>query len=245
MSDKLFAHRYEEVEVDCKAELRKHPNESGWLGAHAEVLVCLGRLEEALWEYQRANELHIQQLNPESQPYLKRIGALFWLLDRREEAIRTFRAAVDGILDGSIKFGDSAGGVSQGLLLWYAGVTCPDAAAKEHAQMYLRELSKHRRIEYWPGPLAMYALREKTQAVVLTDLGETTNLKALVRRAKRDLYVRRQLVRTLFYFAARDREEGREEECHAGMVKCASLENPIIEVEWYLAQAEAEQTPRS
>lgn len=236
----LFAHRYEEFAAYCKSEFERNPDESGWMADHARALQCMGKLEEALSEYEQANALHCEKLNAESQPYLANIGALQWLVGRREDAIVTFRAAVDGILDGSITFADIAGGVSQGLLLWYAGVTAGRAEVTDYALKYLRNRSGRKPwIEQWPGPLGIYVLGESSEEDVLVKGTGHARLKDAIRHAKTDLLARRQLVQTLFYFAVRKRRDGFEEECRVGMVKCASLENPIIEVEWYLACAEA------
>jgi hypothetical protein len=62
-----------------------------------------------------------------------------------------------------------------------------------------------------------------------------------MRLVRKDVLKRRRLVNAMFYFATRSRDEGSEEECLARMRKCASIENPIVEVEWYLARGEAER----
>jgi hypothetical protein len=172
------------------------------------------------------------------------VGTVLWLLGRREEAIATYKAAVDGILTGTIHYADLAGGVSQGLLLWYAGVTSADEKATQHALKYLRNRAKRRAISSWPGPLALFVLGRKTQEEALLATSGFTQVDAAIHRAKTDLLRRRELVQALFYFAVRHRSEGDEEQCRAGMIQCAGLENPIIEQEWYLARAEAEQASR-
>jgi tetratricopeptide (TPR) repeat protein len=238
----IHAHRYEEAAAYWEAESRRNPDDPGWLGSHAQALLCLGRLEEALDEYQRANELHNLKVNPESKPFTNKIGAIQWLLGDHSGAIETFRAAVDGVLNGSIKYGDSAGGVAQGLLLWYAGVTAPDDEAAAYAIKYLRERASRKIwIQGWPGALALFVLGRKSEEEVLIEATKCNVLRDAIRAARDDLLSRRRLARALFYFAVRKRSEGLEKECHAGMVQCASLENPIIEVEWYLARGEAGQ----
>ena len=236
----VLAHRYSEAMRRYEAELKIQPDDTGLLAEYATTLLNLGRLNEALAHLWRANALLNQELMGESQPYLTDIGAILWLLGRRDEAIRTFRASVNGILDGSIKFADNAGGVSQGLLLWYAGLTALDETAKEDALNYLRKLARKPRIKYWPGPLALFVLGRQSHGDVLWEASGGSEIDDAILQARSDLLKRRQLTQALFYFAVQRRSDGLEEECREGMRKCASLENPVLEVEWYLARAEGQ-----
>ena len=59
--------------------------------------------------------------------------------------------------------------------------------------------------------------------------------------ARTDLLKRRFLCQALFYGACREREAGDEPACMKKMEECFHLENPIIEVEWYLARGEFNQ----
>lgn len=239
----LFAHRYEEAAARYEVEIRQHPDDLSWLASRADAALCLGRLEDALANYRRANDFESRGPLAGVQPYLKYIGTVLWLLGRHAEAMATYKAAVDGVLDGSIKYADSAGGVSQGLLLWYAAVTAADAATTRHALKYLRNRAKRRAVTSWPGPLALFVLGQKAQEEALLATSGFADVESAINRAKGDLLRRRELVNALFYFAVRHRSEGREELCRAGMQQCASLENPIIEQEWYLARAEVANSP--
>ena len=227
-------------------ELRNQPDHWGWLGAHAEAAFRLGRLDEALYEYRRANALDRVPGEPPgaSQTYLKHIGTILWLLGRREEAIATFRTAVDGVVNGSIRFADPAGGVSQGLLLWYAGVTACDDDARYQAGHYLWDRLNHRECWSWPGPIAAYVMGKAQQEVLLAAPCGASEIDAAMERAKHDLRRCRQVVQALFYMAVQSRSECSEERCGELMVKCASLENPVVEHEWYVARAEVESLTR-
>src|SRR5262249_34200979 len=161
----------------------------------------------------------------------------------RTEAIETFKASVGGILDGSIKFADLAGGVSQGLLLWYSGVTAQDLSAVASAENYLRKLTGHASSQFWPGPLARFVLRQLTFEQLLFDNFATLDPEVATINSKADLLSRRRLVQTFFYYAVSERAHNDESTCRAWMLKCAQLENPILEVEWYLARAESQQQP--
>jgi hypothetical protein len=174
-----------------------------------------------------------------AQPYLDFIGGICWLLGQPEEAIRSFKAAVDGILDRSIKYADVAGGVSQGLLLWYAGVTAHQEPAKVHATDFLGRLARGRQINYWPGPLALLLLGHKTAEQVLFGLSGCASVSDSIERAQTSLLIRRRLAKALFYIAAQHRGHGAEQQCRRLMAKCCSIPNPVLEIEWYLASWEA------
>lgn len=234
----IISHRYQEAAASYEARLKSDPDNPDLLSAHAAALLCLGHLQEALKEYQRANDLANRRLKGETQPYLEKIGSVFWLLGRRDEALQTFRTAIDGILDGSIKFADNAGGVSQGILLWYAGVTSGNEKAKSYALNYLRKLAKKSRIKEWPGVLALYVLGEKTQADVFAAVCGSSDINKAINQAKTDLLTRRRITKALFYIATLYRDENNEEQCREKMISCASLENPVLEIEWYLAREE-------
>ena len=125
----ILDHRYAEAATQYVSVLRAKPDDVAALGGHATSMLCLGQLAPALDEFRRANVLEsndLRKIGGRSQPYLTKIGAILWLLGRRDEAVATFMAGARGIMDGSIEFGDNAGGVSHGLLLWFAAVTTHD-----------------------------------------------------------------------------------------------------------------------
>ena len=237
--DMIHAHRYADALAVYEDRLGRHPNDNGSLAGHAIALQCMGRYERALEEFKRAN-LVATTTGTRTPHYLQRIGGLEWILGQREEAMLTFKSGVDGILDGSIQFGDMAGGMSHGLLLWFTGMCIPDRGAADYAHNFLLKLCKHSKSKSWPGPIGHFILGRKGQDDVLSAACETpTPLDKAIAVAKTDLLVRRHLVQALFYFAVKHRAEGREEEYRKEMKRCAYLENPIIEIEWFLAKHEA------
>lgn len=231
--------RHEEADVCYRTALQRDPDDWALLSSHATNALCLERFDEALLAFQKANAIASQEMHGETQPYVKDIGVVLWLVGRRDEAIRTLTSGIDGILCGDIKFSDTAGGASIGLLLWYAGVTWGDQTAKEYSLKFLGKLAKKPRMNEWPGGLGLFVLRQKSREELLSEICGTKNLRAAVSKAAGDLLRRRSLVKTIFYLAAKKRDEGLEEECRTAMVECATLENPILELEWYLARAEA------
>lgn len=78
---------------------------------------------------------------------------------------------VDGILKGTIEFGDAAGGVGQGLLLYYMAVTDNRPQEMAFALDYMRNRAKRIFIKSWPGPVANYYLG----AITFTDLVEAAS----------------------------------------------------------------------
>jgi tetratricopeptide (TPR) repeat protein len=238
----LSAHRYEEALKKFEEELAIDPRDNGALAGHARALQCLGHYAEALEELKKANAVEASY-GTRTPHYLQIIGGLQWLLGRQTEAIQTFKTGMDGILDGSIQFSDAAGGISHGLLMWYAGISALDRGAQDYAYNYLRKLGKGFRAGSWPGPIGHFILGRNSREEVLEAACETHELAEAIKAAKTDLLKRRQLVQALFYFATWERAEGREEECLSLMRQCAELENPIIEIEWFLARGEV--TPKS
>jgi len=235
----ILAHRYAEATSCYESMLRHDPANHDVLSSNGTALLCSGKLDEALVNFQAANKLASQRLRGESQPYLNDIGSILWLLGRSRDAIQIFEESVKGVEHGSIMFTDNAGGVSQGLLLWYAGVTVPNNQVRDHAVRYLQRLAKKRRIREWPGGLALFVLGLQSQQDLLFELCGATSLEESIKEAKGDLFKLRRLVKILFYSAVRQRFEGHENKCHELMVLCAGLENPVLEVEWYLARAES------
>jgi tetratricopeptide (TPR) repeat protein len=235
----VLAHRYEEALAAYDAGLspgkgRTAPD----VANRATVLLLLGRLPEALAEYRRANQL-MSRLDPAA--YFNEIGTVLWLMGKREEAMDIWRTEIDDTLNGTASYGDFAGGVSQGLLLWYGGVTMRDAAMQQYAKGYLHNRCTRIEISRYPGPIAKFALGRIPFEDVLDAATGTRTLHDAVNRAKRDLLKRRELVQAIFYLATSKREAADEHGCIETMALCASLENPTVENEWYLARHEAEQ----
>src|SRR5262249_37891193 len=144
------------------------------------------------------------------QPYLTKMATAQWLMGRRDEAIETLQRAVDGVTSGQISHGDAAGGVSQGLLMWYAGVTALDTAVRGRALAYLSQRSEGARFGSWPGPLGLYILGRARLEDALELLAGTSDIGKLVVVAEEDTLKRRRLCQTLFYAAVAKRDGGDE-----------------------------------
>jgi len=233
----ISAHRYEEAVAAYDAKLATGDDLQG--ANRAIALLCCGRLFGALEGFATANDIARQsRATPKSAPYLKHMGTVLWLMGHRSVAKELYRSAADGIRFGTIAYTDAAGGVGQGLLLWYAGVTTKDQNATEHALDYLTRLAKKSRIKLWPGPLAQFVLGRQSLKELLRESFNTDGLPQITERAKSDILVRRELIQALFLLGTQRRKRGDKDGCRRAFQQCAQLANPHVDQEWYLAAAE-------
>jgi len=241
----LFAHRYPEAVEAYQSHLRQHP-EQNYHGGLGDALLCTGNFSDAAAAFRTANDIEHRELK-ESSPFINQIGTAMWLAGDKRGAMTEWRRAVDGILDGSIQYGNMAGGASQGLLLWYAAVTLKDSGEHEYALKYLDRLKRKKvyLAEAWPRPVVAMVLGEKSLPEILASGIGSPDLGTCIQVARTDLLKRRFLFQALFYRACREREAGNESACMEKMRACFHLENPIIEVEWYLARGECSKIAAS
>jgi tetratricopeptide (TPR) repeat protein len=233
----LFAHRYEEAAVAFRCEIASHP-ELNFFAELGRALLGQGLFAEALDAFKQADQFP-RDTNMGIFSCLREEGAALWLMGRKQEALTGWRKAVDGVLDGTVRYGDAAGGVTQGLLMWFGAVTLGDGPQKASALSYLKTKTvKQEPFEAWPRPLATMVLGQTPPADVLHFVSKGRDLNSALKRAKEDLLTRRRLCQYLFYSGCQARETGDERSCLASIKKCAELENPILEVEWHLARSE-------
>lgn len=168
------------------------------------------------------------------------ISCMHWVLGKRREAIEIMRDLVKGVLDGSVRYGDAAGGVGQGLLLYYMGVTEHLPEEISFALDYMRNRASRMAIRSWPGPVARYYLGQIAFEGLVTAATGQPELPRAGEVASAQLFGRRRLCGALFHDGVRSRAHGDEEHCLIRMRECYGLENPLIEQEWYLARYEAQ-----
>lgn len=149
---------------------------------------------------------------------------------------------VEGILNRSINYGDAAGGITQGLLLYYMAVTQNLHEETAFALKYLKNRAKRSAASIWPGPIARYYIGEFTFEDLLVSATGQRNLSVALEVAGTKLLSRRRLCGALFHDGVRRRAHGTEEMCLARMRECYGLENPLIEPEWYFARYEVQQS---
>jgi hypothetical protein len=67
------------------------------------------------------------------------------------------------------------------------------------------------------------------------------DMNLLENSALSDFLLLRELCQVLLCHATGKRLTGAENECLALMRRCSSLENPLVQIEWFLARGEAEK----
>lgn len=250
----LKGHKYAEAVAEARRMLPAALDDVGPIECLAEANLCLGDyaialpLYERLDAHRRADPVR-QCVAPGDPGWRKYVAIIHWMLGDRAKGIELFGQLVDGILDRSVNYGDIAGGVQQGLLLHYMGVTAGDEAAKTKALKYLRNRAKRMAIQAFPGPVARYYLGEIDLAAMLVAAteqlspkrGGTADLAEAMELARGDLLTRRFMCVALFHDGVKARAEGNEAHCMKRMRECFELENPLIELEWYLARFEVEK----
>jgi tetratricopeptide (TPR) repeat protein len=244
----LFAHRYGEAfaAFDVRLSEANEKSELHLISAltwRARALLCLGRAHEALDDLQRANRIELLDRGGESQTSLPKIGAIQWMLGRRNNAIQTLRHAVDGVKTRKIKRAETFGARGEGLLLWYFAVSANNGQVCKQALDFLRwGESKCYDHTLWPSPVVLYVLNELQFDDLLEKIeGDFRKLdQPPLADWKKDLWRRRQLCLAFFYAGATRRARGDEQGCFGMLARCAALANPILEEEWYLARAEVE-----
>jgi hypothetical protein len=243
--DLLESRKYAEAIAECRRRLVVDPNDIGAAATLASALKATENYTEALTLYERVG-LHEQEskLTPGHPGRQMDISCLHWFLGDRRRAIELMHGLVGEILNGSINYGDAAGGVTQGLLLYYMAVTQNLPEETSFAAKYLKKRARRSAISSWPGPIARYYLGEVTFEDVLTSATGQRDLSAAFEVARAKLLSRRRLCGALFHDGVRRRAHGAEEMCLARMRECYGLENPLIEPEWYLARYEVERADK-
>jgi tetratricopeptide (TPR) repeat protein len=124
----LRSHKYAEAIAECRRRLARDPNDIGAADTLASVLQAMEDYREALPLYERVGlDEQASELTPGHPGRGIEISCMHWFLGDRRRAIDVMHGLVEGILDGSINYGDAAGGVTQGLLLstWRSLRICP------------------------------------------------------------------------------------------------------------------------
>jgi hypothetical protein len=226
------------------------PDDIGAQQAMAKALRATGEYREALSFYEQVAEHRRQDrvaniMTPGSAPWDIDIACLYWLCGDRAKAMRMMHGLAAGILDGSIQYAsDAAGGMSQGLLLYYMAVSDNKPEQMSFALDYMRNRLKGRMIQTWPCAVASYYLGDITFAKVMEDVENVdgqVRLAPHVDPAVLELGRRKDLCVALFHDGVRSRARGDEAHCLARMRECYALENPVNQQEWYLARYEVEK----
>lgn len=196
------------------------------------AFLCLGRFAEAFERFEAAEN----EQPGRTDGYRNDMGGALWLLRRPQEAIATWLKVVEDIRAKRIQYLDAAGGVHPGLLLWFAAVSTRQKDLREFAIGFLLERAEEHQISQEPGPLALFVLKKIEWEHLLHTLIGVSSLRAAMQIARSSPLERRFLVRCLFYRGVASRDGGREADFLNSMEEVIQLQNPIIELEWYLAR---------
>jgi tetratricopeptide (TPR) repeat protein len=243
----IWSHKYAEAIGDLRRHLASNPEDMAAVGWMADALLATGEYREALSLFKRLDAHRREDkvaniLAPGSPGRQLDIACLHWLLDDHAKATQLMHGLAAGILDGSIKYAsDAAGGMSQGLLLYYMAVSDDKPDEMSFALDYLRNRVDRSYGQNWPGAMGSYYLEDITFAKVMEDVDSQVRLAPPFDPAKLELARRKRLCVALFHDGVRSRARGDEVHCLARMRECYSLENPLIEQEWYLARYEVQK----
>jgi hypothetical protein len=241
--DLLESHRFREAIEACQRGLADDPDDLAAVDTMASALLGAGDYARAMSFFQRMDDYERNELEGHQGRRMD-ISCLLWCMNDHPPALALMRDMVNGVLDGSINYGDAAGGVTQGLLLYYMSITMREENSAALALRYLRNRARRSAARLWPGPLARYMLGEIKWDAVLTAATKRGDLASATQRAHDDLLSRRQLCAALFHDGIKRRAQGAEDLCLQRMQQCIALKDPLIELEWYLARYEVEETNR-
>jgi hypothetical protein len=232
-----------------RRQLETNPGDMAAVSGMARALRAIGEYSEALPFYERLDadrkaDKIANILAPGSPGRQLDIACLHWLLDDRAKATEMMHDLAAGILDGSIQYGDSGGGMSQGFFLYYMAASENNSAEMSFALDYLRNRVKQKKsrlseyyLQFWPTALAAYCVGETTFQVVM----EAVNREMRVSPAKQERVRRVRLCDALFHDGVKSRAQGNEAHCLARMRECCDLEDPVDGWEWYLARYEVQK----
>jgi len=233
--DLLKARRFDEAVSAYKKQLQERPQEKwGNLAGLAESLMGACQYAEAIPLFEEVSAYQRDRLAA-SPGRIEQIAVCHWMVGDRQRALDTIRDLVLAVRDGRITFTDFAGGVSQGLVLCYMGITLRFDADVDLAMNYLKTLASRPRIKNWPGPAALFLLGGLTFGEAMKNAADTAQSKP---EADQEGWKRRYLTALLFAAGTERRMAGDEHGARMFFSECAGLTNPLVEYEWYLAKSE-------
>ena len=201
----------------------------------AESLMGAGQYAEAIPFFEEVSAKRRSEL-PASAGCQEQISVCHWMAGDRQAGLDIIRDLVVAVRDGTITFTDFAGGVSQGLILCYMAITLRSIADVDLAMNYLKTLASRPRIKNWPGPAALFLLGGLTFGQAMKNAADTAQSMP---EADQEGWMRRYLAPLLFAAGTERRMAGDEAGARKFFTECASLTNPLVEYEWYLAKSEA------
>ena len=249
----MLSNDYNQVIAESRQQLLENPNNMSAVGRMARAFCAKGEYREALVEFERLAAHHRKDeitntLAPSNPAYGIDTSTLHWLLGDRTSETSEMHGLAAGVLDGSIKYGDAGGGMRQGLLLYFMGITAKMPSEAAYALKYLRnrveklrkQLGVHMNVA-WPCSVAQYLLGDVAFEAVMECVNHQAKLTAPDSAARLELGRRSRLKLALFYDGIRSRALGEEAHCLARMRECLGLEDASNSLESYLARDEVQK----
>jgi hypothetical protein len=218
------------------------PKDWRQLSGVATAYLCVRNYDEAVITFEEVRSWAIADHSRDFRGvHMDNLGGSLWLSGRQAEGVALWREFVAGLMNRKIHFADLSGGYGVALLLWYGGVSCGDNNSVALAIEYMKKSIKRQSARAMPGPLAKFILQGMTIEEILLEKYGSSDLKLLEVHANTNLRLRRDLCEVLLCLATEARSRKNEDACLALMRRCARLENPLLQIEWFLARGEVER----
>jgi hypothetical protein len=232
-----------EAAFDILNRRRPHWTDEDWreVGNYGRLQLCLHQYQDAVDTFRLSLRMAMAVEKSRGVDNSRFLAGALWLAESRDEGANLWRDRVKGISSGSRPYADISGGIADGLLLWFAGVSLQRSELVSDAMAFLKKAAKRAAARSMPGPLASYVLGERPIGNIITESFGTLDIPALKARAATDLLYRRKLSQALHCWATGERRNGNEAACMTLMEHIASMANPFIQIEWFIARGEVER----
>jgi tetratricopeptide (TPR) repeat protein len=230
--------RFNESVEAYRRQLSEGSDEWGNTEGLGHALMAAGEFAEAIPYLDKVSK-YASSLYPGALGRQPELSVCHWMIGDRDRGLRIIRDLVVAVRDRKIGYADISGGVPYGLILCYMAITLGSKSDVDLAMKYLKKISARAWIENWPGPVAKFLLGGLTFGEALKEASGSADLAGAKKWAAQDSWGPRRLAPLLFAAGTERRMAGDEAGCRMFMTECASLRNPLVEYEWYLAKSEA------
>jgi hypothetical protein len=212
----------------------------GHFGNKAVAELAAGRLLDAERTFKEGQAFAERDESSRGSNLLLSLSEVQWLNGHVEEAVGSLMSRIRGLKDGSVQFADAAGGGTDGLMLYYYGVRLGRSSLIENAHEWLERVRKRNRLKVWPGPLVRWFFGELDDSAVLIAGCGASSMEVALSMARTDILARRQLIEFCFHRAVRAMRAGERPRSRELFETAVSLDNPLVDIVWYLARREAD-----
>jgi tetratricopeptide (TPR) repeat protein len=172
--DQLVNEKYSDAVAAFSEEIQNAQSEGAY-NNRGMAYLHLGDYDEALADFREADSLSQAALNTVSDGAM--IGVALWMAGREQEAMATWLTGVGASLAGTVRYGDAAGGVTIGNLLFFAGLRLANKDAVTSATRLLRKRLRTKQSIAWPGPVSRYLLGIVSESDMLAGVSNVPILR--------------------------------------------------------------------